>query len=56
MYKNTKKEVLMRIFSIILHNIPFVASLFLILLQQKLDKASLEPKQTTAYLAKYHLI
>ena len=45
MYKNTKKEVLMRIFSIILHNIPFVASLFLILLQQKLDKASLEPKQ-----------
>lgn len=35
----------MRIFSIILHNIPFVSSLFLILLQQKLDKASLEPKQ-----------
>lgn len=45
MYKNTKKEVLMRIFSIILHNIPFVSSLFLILLQQKLDKASLELKQ-----------
>lgn len=44
MYKNTRKEVLMRIFSIILHNIPFVASLFLILLQQKLAKASLEPK------------
>ena len=45
MYKNTKKEALMRIFSIILHNIPFVSSLFLILLQQKLDKASLELKQ-----------
>ena len=45
MYKNTKKEILKRIFSIILHNIPFVLSLFLILLQQKLDKASLEPKQ-----------
>lgn len=44
MYKNTKKEALMRIFSIILHNIPFVSSLFLILLQQKLDKASLEAK------------
>lgn len=45
MYKNTKKEALMRIFSIILHNIPFVSLLFLILLQQKLDKASLELKQ-----------
>lgn len=44
MYKSTKKEALMRIFSIILHNIPFVSSLFLILLQQKLDKASLEAK------------
>lgn len=44
MYKNTKKEVLMRIFSIILHNIPFVSSLFLILLQQKLGKASPKPK------------
>ena len=44
MYKNTKKEALMRIFSIILHNIPFVSSLFIILLQQKLDKASLEAK------------
>ena len=44
MYKNTKKEVLMRIFSIILHNIPFVSSPLLILLQQKLDKASLEAK------------
>lgn len=45
MYKSTKKKALMRIFSIILHNIPFVSSLFLILLQQKLDKASLELKQ-----------
>ena len=44
MYKSTKKEAPMRIFSIILHNIPFVSSLFLILLQQKLDKASLEAK------------
>lgn len=44
MYKSTKKEALKRIFSIILHNIPFVSSLFLILLQQKLDKASLEAK------------
>ena len=44
MYKNTKKEILMRIFSIILHNIPFVSSLFLILLQQKLGKASPKPK------------
>ena len=44
MYKSTKKEALMRIFSIILHNIPFVSSPFFILLQQKLDKASLEAK------------
>ena len=44
MYKNTKKEVLMRIFSIILHNILFVSCQLLVILQHKTNMVPLESK------------